>query len=39
MRRAPLEEGRNGLVKSHFAFYFSAKRAILQEWIDDPDTV
>ena len=26
-RRAPLEEGRDGLVENHFAFYSSAKRA------------
>ena len=25
-RRAPLEEGRDGLMKDHFAFYFSAKK-------------
>ena len=26
MRRAPLEEGRDGLVEGHCEFYFSAKR-------------
>jgi len=25
-RRAPLEKGRDGLMKNHFAFYFSANR-------------
>jgi hypothetical protein len=25
MRRAPLEQGRDGLVKDHCSFYFSAK--------------
>ena len=27
MRRAPLEEGRDGLAEGHCDFYFSAKRA------------
>lgn len=38
-RREPLEESRDGLVKSHCTFYFSAKWADLEKWIDDADTV
>jgi hypothetical protein len=38
-RRAPLEERRDGLVKGHCSFYFSANLSDLNKWIDDSDTV
>jgi hypothetical protein len=39
MRRAPLEERRDGLVEGHCRFYFSANLSDLNKWIDDSDTV
>lgn len=39
MRRAPLEQSRNGLVEGHCDFYFSAKCVVLDEWVDDADAV
>ena len=39
-RRAPLEEGRDGLMEVHAAVSILArKRRSLQKWIDDPDPV